>query len=107
LTVEGRFATALFSEVAAFAAAPHWCEVSATEIDCSWPLRLLLWSADSRPLPPPQATTKAAANPRPPARNAREPKPIGLTLEAAAVCLKLGLARRLLPIEQALSERIG
>ena len=42
LTVEGRLATALFSDVAALAAAPHWCEPSATEIDCSWLLRLLL-----------------------------------------------------------------
>lgn len=70
-TVEGRLATALLSEVAASWAAPQSCEPKADETEFSWALRLELWSPVSRPLEPPQATTKATAKPRPPARNAR------------------------------------
>jgi hypothetical protein len=75
-TVEGRLATALLSEVAAsWAAAQSW-EPRADETASSWAFRLELWSPESRPLDPPQATAKATANPRPPARNARERNPI-------------------------------
>jgi hypothetical protein len=62
---------ALLSEVAASWAAPQSWEPRADETAFSWALRLELWSPESRPLEPPQATTKATAKPRPPARNAR------------------------------------
>jgi hypothetical protein len=86
-----RPAMALLSELNALVAWPHWWALSAEDTESSWPARVLAWSADSRPLLLPQAAANATANPRPPARNAREPKPIRrLTLEAVAVCLWLG-----------------
>lgn len=67
------------------------CEVTAEETELRSLARLLLWADESSPLLLPQATTKASVNPRPPPRIARDPKPIRrLTLEAGAVCLKLG-----------------
>jgi hypothetical protein len=77
LTVAGRLVTALVRAAEAlFAWAQSWAS-TALETESSWLLRLLLWSAESSPWLLPQATANAAANPRPPARNAREPKPIG------------------------------
>ncbi len=70
-TVEGRWLIASLSEVTALAAAPQSWELTAEETAPSWALRLEAWSPESRPLEPPQATANAAANPRPPARNAR------------------------------------
>ena len=90
LTDDGRSATALLSAVAALEAWEHWWERSADEMVFSWADRVEDWSDESSPLELPQATAKAAANPRPPARNAREPMPIRPpTLEAAPVCLTL------------------
>ena len=65
--------------------------LTAEEIAFSWEAMVALWSPVSSPLLLPQATTKAAANPSPPARNAREPNPMcRLTLEAVAVAFTLG-----------------
>jgi hypothetical protein len=77
LTEEGRLVTALVRAAAALLACPQLWASIALETESSWLLRLLAWSDESRPLLLPQATANAAANPRPPARNAREPKPIG------------------------------
>jgi hypothetical protein len=76
LMVEGRLVTALVRAAEALLAWPQWWADTAAAIEFSGVVRLLFWSAESRPLLLPQATANAAANPRPPARNAREPKPI-------------------------------
>jgi hypothetical protein len=76
LTEAGRLVTALVRAAEALLAWPQLWALIALETESSWLLRLLAWSDESRPLLLPQATAKAAANPRPPARNAREPKPI-------------------------------
>ncbi|MGH2871577.1 MAG: hypothetical protein ACRDL5_03835 [Solirubrobacteraceae bacterium] len=97
VTVPGRSLTSLVSVAAACWAWAHWPAATAAEIECSWPARLADCPAESRPLLLPQATTNAAANPRPPARNAREPKPMPrLTLDIAAVCFGLGPVTQLL-----------
>lgn len=90
LTLWGRWATALLSAVAAFWAWAQLCDDTAAEIEFRSLARLLLCADESRPVLLPQATTKATVNPRPPARIARDPKPIRRrTLEAGAVCLTL------------------
>ncbi len=72
LMLDGRLLTVLFSASAAFAAAPHWPASSAEVSWSSWPWRLLAWSLDSRPWPPPpHATRNDAAKPSPPASSAR------------------------------------
>ena len=73
LTVDGRFFTWLLNACAALVAAPHCPAATAEETEPSWSFRLLAWLLVSRVLPPPQATRKETAKPRPPARNAREP----------------------------------
>lgn len=91
LTVAGRPATSLFSASEAVRAVAQLPDATADEIEFSWALSWLLWLESSSPFWPPQATTKATAKPRPPARNAREPLPIRrLTLEAVAVAVTLG-----------------
>jgi hypothetical protein len=77
LTVDGRLVTALVRAAEALLACPQLWALTAFETESSWLLRLLAWSDESRPLLLPQATANAAANPRPPASSAREPKPIG------------------------------
>ncbi len=63
-----------FENCCAAPAAPEQSPAEiADEIELSWALRLLAWFEESRPLPPPQATTNAIAKPRLPARNARDP----------------------------------
>jgi hypothetical protein len=90
LTGEVRLPTAEVNLLAALFAAAQLPELTAADTASSWLARVLLWSPESRSFEPPQATAKAAANPRPPARNARERNPIRrLTLEAGAVCLRL------------------
>jgi hypothetical protein len=97
LTEGGSDPTLLLNASAALVAARQLPELTAAEAASSWLERVLLCSPESRPPEPPQATTKAAAKPRPPARNARERKPIRrLTLEADPVCLAL---RELLPVK--------
>ena len=71
LTELGRLATALASSVVALDAPLQLPEDSSEETWSSWPLSVFAWSPESRPEPPPQATTNAAANPSPPARIAR------------------------------------
>ncbi len=76
LTEEPRRETAAVKALAALDAdAQSWVD-RAAEIELSCPLSVLASFADSRPFPLPQATAKAAAKPSPPAKNAREPKPI-------------------------------
>ncbi len=80
----GRLATALLSCEAALWARPQSWAAMAADTALRLPARWLLCADESRPVLLPQATTKATVNPRPPARIAREPKPIRrLTLEAA------------------------
>jgi hypothetical protein len=81
-TDAGSAATSLLNDCAALRAAPHCPDATAEEIEFSWALRLAAWLALSRPFWPPQATTKATAKPRLPARNARERPMERLTLEA-------------------------
>ena len=76
LIVAGRFVTALVSAAEALLAWAQLWTSTACDTESSWLFRLLLWSDESRPWLPPHATANAAANPRPPARNAREPKPM-------------------------------
>jgi hypothetical protein len=76
LTVDGRLVTALVSAAEALLAWAQLWASTAWETESSWLFMLLLCSAESSPLVLPQATANAAANPRPPARNAREPKPM-------------------------------
>ena len=62
----------------AAAALPQWPACTASEIAVSCEAIEPLCPDESRPLPlDPQATTKAAANPRIAASDAREPNPIG------------------------------
>ena len=76
----------MLSAAAALCAWAQSCAASAEETAFRWLARSLLWADESSPLLLPHATTKATVNPRPPARIAREPKPIRrLTLEAAPV----------------------
>jgi hypothetical protein len=97
LIVEGRLATESENERAATLAAPQWNEATAEDRVFSWLLRSAAWFPDSRPLPPPQATTNDTAKPSPPARNARDPLPIRyLTLEAMTVAFLLGAPVRML-----------
>jgi hypothetical protein len=91
LTLAGRAATSLLNACAAVRALPQLPADTADETEFSWALRLLAWLESSSPFWPPQATTKATAKPRPPAKNAREPWPIRrLTLEAVTVEVTLG-----------------
>lgn len=76
LTEEPRRETAAVKALAALDAVVQSWELRAAEIELSCPLSVPAAFADSRPFPLPQATTKAAAKPSPPAKNAREPKPI-------------------------------
>ena len=79
-------------ELAALDAAPQLPALTAEETWSSCPLRLLAWSLESRPEPPPQAATSSAtANPSPPARMARDSWRIrSRTLEAGIVGVRLG-----------------
>jgi hypothetical protein len=87
LTDWGRRATELFSADAALCAAEQLWAATAAERAFRLLASSFFWADESRPVLLPQATTKATVNPRPPARNAREPKPIRrLTLEAAPGC---------------------
>jgi hypothetical protein len=68
----GRLTTSSASRLVALDASPQFFLASAEDTESSW-----LFSADaslleSRPEPPPQATTNAAANPSAPARIARD-----------------------------------
>jgi hypothetical protein len=92
LSVEGRFPTEFTNCAAALEAAPQFPELTAEETWSSWLLRLLAWSLESRPAPPPQAATSSAtANPSPPARMARDTWRIRRrTLEGGFVGVKLG-----------------
>ncbi len=76
LTDCGSLATALLSCVAALWARAQAWAATAAETAFRLLARLLLCPDESSPLLLPQATTKATVNPRPPARIAREPKPI-------------------------------
>lgn len=106
LTDCGSLATELLSAEAALWAWAQSCEATAEETAFRLLARLLLWADESSPLLLPQATTNATVNPSPPARSAREPKPIRrLTLEAAPVCLKLEVAR-LLAVDETFGERV-
>jgi hypothetical protein len=99
LIVEGRLVTALVSAADALLACAQLWASTACETESSWLVRLLFWSAESSPFVLPQATANAAANPRPPARNAREPKPMRrLTL----ACVRA--ESRLLAVEQPLRQ---
>jgi hypothetical protein len=77
LTVDGRAATWLWNDAAAPRAVPHCPAVTAEETELSRALRSAACWLESRPAPLPQATTKATANPRLPARNARGFRLIG------------------------------
>lgn len=84
---DGRLVMSLLSAVSPFCTCEQLCEVRPVETVCRSLARLELWPAESSPVLLPHATTNATANPRPPARNAREPKPIRrLTLEAGPIC---------------------
>jgi hypothetical protein len=71
LRVACRFATSLPKPATALLAAPHCPESTADETASSRLLRFEDSPPVSRFAPPPQATRKATANPRPPARSAR------------------------------------
>ncbi len=71
LRVAGRFDTSLLSVLAALAAAPQLRAPTAEETLPRSLSRLLAWLPESRPAPPPQATRRETARPRPPARRAR------------------------------------
>ena len=91
LTLGGRSDSVLLSVLAALAAWVQEPALTAWVIALSCEAIVELSSADSRLLLSPQATTKAAANPRPPAISAREPNPIWrLTLEAGPITFTLG-----------------
>jgi hypothetical protein len=77
LTDCGSLATELLSAEAALSARAQSCAATADETACRLPANSFFWADESRPVLLPQATTKATVNPRPPARIAREPKPIG------------------------------
>jgi hypothetical protein len=78
LTPDGRSVIRLVKLRDAAVALPQWPACTASEIDVSCAAIELLCPDESRPLPlEPQATTKAAANPRTAASSAREPNPIG------------------------------
>jgi hypothetical protein len=90
LTDCGSLATELLSAEAALSACAQSWAATADETAFRFPASSFFWADESRPVLLPHATTKATVNPRPPAKIAREPKPIRrLTLEAAPVCLKL------------------
>lgn len=76
LTVAGSPATWLLSDSAALRAVGQLPDEMAEEIESSWALRLPACWLESSPVLPPQATTKATAKPRLPAKNARDPRPI-------------------------------
>jgi hypothetical protein len=90
LTEGGRLATAFAKLDAAVPAAPHWPAPTAAETESSWLFRVFAWSLESRPEPPPQATSNATAKPSPAARSARgawrirerrlEARPVGFPL---------------------------
>jgi hypothetical protein len=71
LTVAGRVWTSPERTALALTAAPQLPDWTADETASAWLLKALDWSPESRPEPPPQATTNDAANPSPPARMAR------------------------------------
>lgn len=77
LIVDGRAATWLWNAWAAPRAPPQRPAPTAEETALSLELRLSACGPESSPVPPPQATTKATAKPRLPARNARGLRPIG------------------------------
>ena len=77
LTPDGRSEIKLVKRCEAIVARPQWPLCTALEIAVSCAAIELLCPEESRPLPlDPQATTKAAANPRIAASDAREPNPI-------------------------------
>jgi hypothetical protein len=67
----GRPSIAPLKFPAAVLAEPHCMESTAARTWSSWELRLMDWSVESRPPPPPQATSNDVASPSPPARSAR------------------------------------
>jgi hypothetical protein len=72
LSDPGRFTTASASWLVALETSPQFLLWSAEDTESSWLLRLDASLLESRPEPPPQATTNAAANPSAPARTARD-----------------------------------
>jgi hypothetical protein len=76
LTDCGRRVIELLSAAAALCAAEQSWAATAEETAFRLLASSFFWADESRPVLLPQATTKATVNPRPPARNAREPKPI-------------------------------
>jgi hypothetical protein len=73
LTDEGRARTALLSPALALETATQLPLLSAADTWSSRLFRLLAWSFESRPEPPPQATRNETAKPSPPASSALGP----------------------------------
>jgi hypothetical protein len=72
LTVAERFPTELPSAAAALETAPQLPADTAEDSWLSWLDKVLDWSVESRPAPPPQAAmSREVAKPSPPARMAR------------------------------------
>jgi hypothetical protein len=69
---EGRFTTSSASRLVALETSPQFLLASAEDTESSWLLSEDASLLESRPEPPPQATTNAAANPSAPARTARD-----------------------------------
>jgi hypothetical protein len=68
----GRCTTSSASWPVALETSPQFLLASAEETESSWLLSVDDWLLESRPEPPPQATTNAAANPSAPARTTRD-----------------------------------
>ncbi len=77
MIVEGSAATELWNACAAPRALSQRPALTAEESELSCALRPPACWLESSPVVPPQATTKATAKPRLPARNARGLRPIG------------------------------
>ncbi len=69
---EGRLMTSSASLLVAFETSPQFWLASAEDTESSWLFSEDASLLESRPEPPPQATTNAAANPSAPARTARD-----------------------------------
>ncbi|MGZ4223981.1 MAG: hypothetical protein ACXVR0_11920 [Solirubrobacteraceae bacterium] len=69
---EGRLMTSSASLLVAFETSPQFWLASAEDTESSWLFSEDASLPESRPEPPPQATTNAAANPSAPARTARD-----------------------------------
>jgi hypothetical protein len=68
----GRFTTSSASRLVALETSPQFLLASAEDTESSWLLSEDASLLESRPEPPTQATTNAAANPSAPARTARD-----------------------------------